>query len=198
MNEVNEAYDMLNNPEKYQRQEQRTSSGYQGASGNPGWNGGDYRGQSYQGGFGSFGDFDFEDIFGFSQRGYETIKPGVEPTDSEQIRRAVNYINMRQYRYANNTLNSVVSQNRNARWYFLSALANQGLGNTLMASQQIDKALQTDPQNVQYQKLKQQLHRAENNYNEAGREFRQYAEGMNRVCLGLCASQFCFMFCCHP
>ncbi len=76
MNEVNEAYDMLSNPEKYKNRQQQ--SGYQGGQRGP------YQGQqgSYQGqqggqqgqnqqngngygyGYGGFGGFDFDDFFG--------------------------------------------------------------------------------------------------------------------------------------
>jgi molecular chaperone DnaJ len=197
MNEINEAYDMLNNPEKYKREEQRTSSAYQGAYGNTGWNGNEYNRQGYQGDFGSFGDFDFEDIFGFSGRSSETVRPRPEPGDSSEIRQAVDYINMRQYKYADRILNSVISRLRNARWYYLSALANQGLGNTLLAAEQIDRAVKMEPGNAEYQNLRQQLYRTEHTYNEAGREFQKYAEGMNKFCMGFCATQFFCMFCCH-
>jgi molecular chaperone DnaJ len=197
MNEVNEAYDMLNNPEKYKQAEQRNSSAYQGASGNSGWNGSDYRRQEYYGGFGQFGDFDFEDIFGFSGRNYDSVKPKVAPEDSMEIRQAINFINMGQYQYANNTLNGIVSSARNGRWYYLSALANRGIGNTMLASQQIDKAIQIEPNNLEYQKVRQTLHRTEYTYNEASQEFNKYAEGMNKICRGFCAMQFICMFCCH-
>lgn len=201
MNEINEAYDMLNNPEKYRKEKQSNSSAYQGAYGNsygnPGWNGSDYHRQDYQGDFGNFGDFNFEDIFGFSGRNYEPVKPKVEPEDSPDIRQAVDLINMKQFQYANGILNSIVSRERNARWYYLSALVNQGLGNTLLAAEQIVKAIQMAPENMEYQKARQQLHRTEHTYNEAGQEFQKYAEGMNKLCMGFCATQFFFMFCCR-
>jgi molecular chaperone DnaJ len=203
MNEVNEAYDMLNNPEKYKQAQQQT---YRNPYGNPYGNsyGNSYGNQSqrqeYQGdygGYGGFGYFDFEDIFGFSGRNNEPIQPRSEPGDSKDIRQAIDLINMRQFQYANNTLNSIVGRERNARWYYLSALANQGLGNTVLAAQQIDKALQMEPGNAEFQKARQRLHRTEYAYNETGQEFQKYAEGMNRFCMGLCATQFFCMFCCR-
>jgi molecular chaperone DnaJ len=199
MNEINEAYDMLNNPEKYKKAEQTRSSyqgSYHGPYGNQGWNG-EYRGQSYQGGFGSFGDFDFDDFFGFYGRSEEQARPTARPEDSAEIRQAIDFINMKQFQYANNTLNNIVSRERNARWYYLSALANKGLGNSLLAAEQIDKALQMEPGNAEYQKVRQQLHRTQYTYNEAGQEFQKYAEGLNKLCLGFCATQFFCMFCCH-
>jgi molecular chaperone DnaJ len=207
MNEVNEAYDMLNNPEKYRREEQRNSSAYQGTYRNPygnaGWNGNENRGQGNTGGYGGyggygdFGDFSFEDIFGYYGRDYDSLNARTEPGDSKDIRQAVDFINMKQYQYANNTLNSIVSRERNARWYYLSALANRGLGNTLLASEQIDRAIQMEPGNEEYQKVRQYLHRTERTYQEQGQDFRKYAEGMNNLCMGFCATQFFCMFCCR-
>jgi molecular chaperone DnaJ len=204
MNEVNEAYDMLNNPEKYKKQEQRQSSyqnTYRNPYGNPyenaGWNGGGYQRQENQGGYGGFGDFDFEDLFGFSGRNYGPVRPKAEPGDSQAIIQAVNFINQGQFQNADRILSNVVSRERNARWYYLSALANQGLGNTLLASEQMDKAVQMEPGNTEYQRARQSLHRTEHTYNEAGQEFQKYAEGMSKLCMGFCTTQFVCMFCCH-
>jgi len=40
---------------------------------------------------------------------------------------------------------------RNARWYYLSSLANQGLGNRIDALQDARRAVQLDPSNTEYQ-----------------------------------------------
>ena len=40
---------------------------------------------------------------------------------------------------------------RNARWYYLSSLANQGLGNSIDALQDARRAVQLDPNNTEYQ-----------------------------------------------
>jgi molecular chaperone DnaJ len=204
MNEVNEAYDMLNNPEKYKKQQQqytyRNPYGDTYESNRQNGNGYGSSGQGGYGGYGSqwdFGDFNFDDIFGFSGRAYETVHPHVEPGDSNDIRQAIDFINMKQYQYANNILNSIISSERNARWYFLSALANQGLGNTMLAAEQIDRAVQMDSRNSDYQKVKQSLHSTSYTYNDMGQEFQKYAQGMNKLCLGYCATQFFCMFCCH-
>ena len=41
--------------------------------------------------------------------------------------------------------------NRTARWYYLSSLANQGLGNSIDALQDARRAVQLDPNNTEYQ-----------------------------------------------
>ena len=40
---------------------------------------------------------------------------------------------------------------RSARWYYLSSLANQGLGNSIDALQDARRAVQLDPNNTEYQ-----------------------------------------------
>ena len=155
------------------------------------------RDRGYWGGYGGFGGFGFDDMFGFGGGNYEAPRPSAEPGDSNDIRQAIDFLNIGQYIYANNTLNSIVSAERNARWYYLSALANQGVGNTILAAEQIDKAVNMEPQNSIYQRTRQSLHRTGSTYNEAGQEFQRYAENMNQLCMSFCMAQFFCMFCCR-
>lgn len=216
MNEVNEAYDMLNNPEKYQQRQQSAGGGSYGGNpyGNPygqsQWNQRTYQGGYYgqgnqggyygqngqeNGGYGSFGDFgDF--WWGFGGRAYaQPPRPTAQPQDAGDIRQAIDFINMKQYSYANQTLNGIVSSRRNARWYYLSSLANHGMGNKILALEQIQKAVQMEPGNSIYQQTLNSLRQMGSSYNEAGQEFQRYAEGINRMCLSFCALQFFCAFC---
>jgi molecular chaperone DnaJ len=191
---------MLNNPQKYQKAEQTCSSTYQGSPygnpyGNPYGRTGSNQ-ESYQN-QGTYEEFNFEDLFGFGRRTYETARPQRQAGDSQYICQAVDFINMGQYAYADRTLNSIVSGERNARWHYLSALANQGMGNTLLASERIDKAIQMEPGNMEYQKAKQNLHSTGQSYSAAGQDYQNYADSMNRFCMSMCAMHFFCMFCCH-
>ncbi len=220
MNEINEAYDMLNNPEKYQRRQNTYGSGYgsyggsqnqggyrqqgsygngsygngsygqNGSYGNGSYGNGGYGGQDPFGGFGSF-----EDFFGFWGMNSGPEKPRSMPGDSEEIRQAIDFINMGRYQYADSTLNAMPGAQRNARWYYLSALANYGLGNQMLAVSQIQKALQLDPNNALYQRTLQSLRYAESSYNQNGRDFQREAEGMDRFCRTFCLAQLFCMFC---
>ena len=220
MNEINEAYDMLNNPEKYKKQQGPggRSDSYGNPYGGPYGNGNPY-GNSYggngsygnpygqnrqngygqggygQGGYGDYGGFGFEDLFGFGRSSGEPPRPSAEPGDSDDIRQAIDFINMRQYGYAGQTLNSVVSDRRNARWFYLSALTNYGKGNQVLALEQIQKAIQMEPSNQLYQNALKSMRQTGSDYNEAGKEFQKYAESMNRMCISLCMMQFFCMFC---
>lgn len=220
MNDINEAYDMINNPEKYQRQ-QRASGGYSGGAGSYGgaygnggagsgsnyggqrYGGQDYGNQGYggrqqygNGPYGGYGPFDFEDIFGgFGRAYYRPAGPTVQPGDNMVIRQAVQDINAGRYVYALQGLNSVISSERNARWFYLSALANYGQGNTILAMEQIQRAVQMEPGNGVYQQTMQVMRQSGSSYNETGQEFQRYADGMGRFCTTFLMLQFCCLCC---
>lgn len=196
MNEVNEAYDMLSNPEKYRQREQQ-QSGYRGSgyAGNSSYGGyyGNGTGQSErQSGYGSF---DFEDIFGFGQRYQTPQKPTPMPGDSNDIRRVIDFICMGRYDFACQILNTIISTERDARWHYLNALANYGKGNQIRAVEEIERALQMDPQNQTYRQAYQCMRQTGTAYYAAGEDFQQYAEQMHKTCMGLCLAQFFCLFC---
>lgn len=202
MAEINEAYDMLTNPEKYKKQEQQAGGynrnpygnpyGQSSSQGNPYGNSqGNPYGNPY--GQGGFGYYDFEDLFGFG-RSTEAPRPTAQPGDSSDIRQAIDFINMRQYQYANQTLNSIISSERNARWYYLSALANQGLGNRMFAEEQIKKAIQMEPNNEIYQKTLRSMSYAGSTYTEAGQGYQRQSD-MSSMCTKFCLAYFFCTFC---
>ncbi len=181
MNEINEAYDMINNPEKYSQQQ---SQG---------------RGQSQGGYYSDFGSYDFDDFFGFG-RYHRTVnipKPSVEPGDTGSIRQAIDFINMGQYRYAAQTLNSTVSAQRIDRWYYLSAIVNYMMGQSTLAVEQIQKAMQMAPGKGVYSQTYAAMKQAGTAYQEAGREYRDAAGGMEKMCTRLCWLHCFCMFCCR-
>lgn len=202
MAEINEAYDILMNPEKYakrQQQESQQNSGY--GQGNGGYSQGQNHSGRYQGAGGwssDFGGFDFGDIFGFGFGGNEQIpNPQAQPGDSTEIRKAIEAINRRQYQSAINILNTIVSVERNGRWYYLSALANNGAGNTVLALEQIQKATQMEPNNTDYQKLLQRFRQTSENYQQAGRGFSMNPHSMQKYCMGMCLANLFCRFCCR-
>lgn len=199
MNEVNEAYDMLMNPEKYAQrraqqerqqqqrqsaQQQNTYGGYQGPGG---W-------------YSDFGGFDFGDIFGFgSFYSSQPIRPQYAPEDSDAIRQVVDAINQGRYPLAIDMLSAIPSTQRNARWYFLNALANHGAGNTVQALEQIQQACRLEPENTSYRQLYQQLSRTAQTYQQNGQRYQSSAMQMQRLCTGICATYICCTygrFCC--
>lgn len=214
MNEVNEAYDMLCNPEKYSNRQQGgagygnagnyggygyygnsaygNTGGY-GSSGSNGNNGSGsgYNYRNYGTGYDSYQGFGFDDIFGFS--GAQSIpKPTRQFGDSEDIGRVVTCINNGQYNTAIQILNKIVSGERNARWHYLNALANQGIGNQIRAMEEIQKAVQMDPNNPLYSQIYNSLRRSGNTYSQTGQTYRRGMDSTGKYCMNLCLlNMFC-------
>ncbi len=204
MNELNEAYDMLMNPEKYQKRQQQQNPYGQQSYGGYGQQGSPYGQQSYggysggQGGYSrggwqsDFGGFGFEDLFGFG--GYQTTQvppPTEQPGDSDVVRRAIRDIQQRAYHSAVLQLQNVVSAQRNARWYYLSGVANHGAGNTIQAAEHMTRACQMDPSNGVYRTLLRQ-------YRQSGQTYQHNAGGHSttffdptRLCYLCCLMQMC-------
>lgn len=205
MGEVNEAYDMLMNPEKYAQRKQQQQGYQQGGyyyGGNQSYgqqrsSGYGQQGYGSQGGaesWGGFYGFDFDDFFGGAHRA-TPLQP--EPNDSTDIRYAIDAINQRQYSQAINTLNRIVSTNRNARWYYISALANEGAGNTMMALEHMQRAAQMEPNNAVYVRKLQQMRQSGQTYQQRGQSYGMDAMDMQKFCCQLCAMNFfCRLFCC--
>ena len=217
MNALNEAYDMLMNPDKYkQRQQQQNpygnpygqsygSQSYGGSSqgsyqqGNPYGQRQSYGGYSSgQGGYqrggwqSDFGGFGFEDLFGFGGYTNTQVPPPTEqPGDPDLVRQAIRDIQQRAYNSAILHLQNVVSGQRNARWYYLSGVANHGAGNTIQAVEHMTRACQMDSTNGVYQALLRQ-------YRAAGQTYQQNAGGHSttffdpsRLCYLCCMMQLC-------
>lgn len=209
MNEINEAYDRIVNPEKYAASDARAAAnsaaaGGQGQAnpfaGNP-YTRGSYTGagQQGQGGYQTNGPYgwttiDFDDLFGFGGFGGTSvpIHPEASATDGATVRSAIDAINTQRYDQAVSLLSSVVSAERDARWYYLSALANKGAGNTLRALEHIKKALKLDPNNADYRRAYQQFQMAGQAYQEEGtkRGFSMSVMDPSLICCGLCLAQY--------
>lgn len=78
----------------------------------------------------------------------------------DYLNSAAQFIRTGQYQQAVNLLNNI--QNRNARWYYLSALANMSLGNVAIAQDHIRSAYAKEPNNTTYQRAYQQIINGEN------------------------------------
>lgn len=217
MNRINEAYDRIMNPEKYAARDRRAgaaggsgagSSGYGYAGGAGGYGQGSQgsgQGQGYQQGgqgygtegpygwTGGFG-FDFDDLFGFGGPGGGArgpIHPEASAADGPAIRSVIDAINAGRFQQAIDQLNAVTSDGRNARWYYLSALANDGAGNSLMALEQIRRAVRLDPNNPDYQRAQRQFQQAGQTYQQEG-QAQGFSMGIDPMTL------CCGIWCCGP
>ncbi|MBQ8655228.1 MAG: DnaJ domain-containing protein [Clostridia bacterium] len=202
MNEINQAYDMLLNPDKYaqQRARQQAQQQYQNPYGQQQYGGqGGYSRQGYQGQGGwysDFGGFGFEDIFGFGGSYAGSVQPPQEmPGDSPVIRQIVREINQGQYQMAVTHLQNIVSVSRDARWYYLSGVANHGAGNQILATEHMQRAVQMDPNNQLYHALLRQYRQAGQTYESNARGFNMHAMDPSRLCWTLCMLQLFCPYC---
>ena len=88
--------------------------------------------------------------FGFGFNGYsQQSGASYSGSDSPEMQAARNFVVNGRYAEARRVLDGMTA--RNARWYYLSSLANQGLGNSIDALQDARRAVQLDPNNTEYQ-----------------------------------------------
>lgn len=206
MNEINEAYDRITNPEKYTRS--RSGTGYSSGSYPQGGTRGS-TGTGYAGGYGGgaqgqgddFYGWPFDDIFGGG--GWATsytstsVHPEAGTADSAEIRQVVNCINTGQYAQAIAILSAIPSTGRNARWYYLSALANNGANNTLTALEHIQKAVMMEPNNTTYRQTQMVFQQAGERYQQEsqGQGFSMGFASPTTLCCACCAMQYMMRFC---
>ena len=167
MQEVNAAYEQIKNPEKAQN-----TSGHNG-----------------YGGYGSYGGFGGYGPFGGHQRAYSS-----ESTEDNYQKAAYQYIRYRRYQEALNALEN--STERNARWYFLSALANDALGNQVTALEHIKRAVSMEPDNQEYLFALNQIEQGGTAYHQHAGSYRSYTMRGN-PCASLCLCWFFQFFCCR-
>ena len=181
MNEINEAYDQIKNPDKYR---QTQSAGY---------GGGDPYGNPYGNPFGGgYGD-PFSAWYEAQRRQEEAYRRTTPP----EMQAAENYLRYGRYQEAINALSGVASADRTARWYYLSALANSGVGNRMTALDHARRAVQMEPDNGQYRQALEQLEQTGRVYQQHQRTFTSVSPGVGKLCLALCLCSN-FSYCCNP
>lgn len=127
--EIQQAYQMIMN-------EREKKENYSGSYGNSG-------GYEEFGGFGSYG-------------GFNSRQAGAREDDyTMHLQAAQNYINSRHFAEAVNVLDSMGE--RTGVWYYLSAIANMGVGNNIQAMEYAKKAVELEPNNLEYRMLLGQM-----------------------------------------
>ena len=116
--------------------------------------------------------------------------------DEEAIRRqaAANYIQNRHFQEAMNVLSSL--KQRNGEWYYLSAMANMGLGNNVNALEDIRTAVNLEPDNVQYRMLLQRMEGGGTWYQEQQNPFGGMPVDGSDYCMKLCIANMLCGLCC--
>ena len=144
----------------------------------------EYGSSSYGGGYngGGFGGFG-----GQSSAGYQ---------DEEAIRRqaASNYIQSGHYQEAMNVLSSL--KQRNGQWYYLSSIANMGLGNNMNALSDIREAVRLEPDNMQYRMMLQRMESGGTWYQEQQNPFGGMPSDGDNFCMKLRLANMACSICC--
>ena len=143
-----------------------------------------YKQQSGGYGYQNYQSYGYDPFGGY---GYQ------QQTADQYQQSAYRYIQYGRFREALNVLQN--APEKNARWYYLSALANNGLGNQVTALEHIRRAVSMEPNNPTYL---QTLELIEN----GGAAYRQHAQGFRgfQIRGGLwqiCLCWFLQLFCCR-
>ena len=107
-----------------------------------------YGGQTGYGGYQSYGGFGgYQSYTGYGAQ--QQVRP--------EYQAAMNFITSRHYSEALNALSGVPETERDGTWYFLSAVANDALGNRVTALEHARTAVRMEPGNMQFRRLAQEL-----------------------------------------
>ena len=95
-----------------------------------------------------------------------------ENTGDQYQQAAMQYIRFRRYQEALNALQN--APQRNARWYYLSALANDGLGNQVTALEHMKRAVSMEPDNQEYLFVLDQIEHGGSAYRQQAGSYRGF------------------------
>lgn len=152
------------------------------------WQGSSYGGGSSRGygGYGSYGG------------GYGDSRQSSSWSEEDvRLQAAENYIRSRHFAEALNVLSGI--NQRNARWYYLSAMANAGQGNNIVAKDHAQRAFAMEPDNFQYRQLVQQMENGGQWYQSMGETYGSPFGDGSDWCMKLCLlNAFCGCCCGRP
>ena len=127
------------------------------------------------------------------QQNYGNYQQGSYSNDYQSV---ISYLNMGQYQAAYNILVNI--QERGADWYYLFAIANYGMGNSIAAMEAAEKACEMDPSNPQYRQLYAQLQQGRARYQNMQQPFGSF--NSNCCCqlllLNMSCGGGCYPLCC--
>lgn len=186
--EIQQAYQQIMNERQGGGRRQSTgSSGSAGSYGGYGSSGG-YGGCGGFGGFGGFGGYG-----GYGDAGRSSSRANGDV----RMQAAENYIRSRHYAEALHVLSEI--ETHDAYWYYLSAMANAGQGNNVLAKEQAQKAVSMEPNNVTYRQFLEQMESGGSWYRSMGDMYGSPVSGQGDWCMRLCLlNAFCGCCCGRP
>lgn len=164
--QVQAAYDQI------MKEKEQGYSGY-GSTNGYGYGGYEnYGGSGYGNGYGN--------SYGSGQTGEET----------NYLNAAMNYIRAGRYNEALNVLSGI--SRKSAQWYYISAIANNRLGNNVVALDHARRAASMEPGRMEYRALMQQLQGGNSWYDQMSTPYGGMQAMGNDFCCKLClANMFC-------
>ena len=118
-------------------------------------------------------------------------------TESPEMQAAANYIANRHYAEALHVLSGIPFGERRARWYFFSAVANQGAGNNIIAKEHAQRAVEMEPSNMEYRQFLQHLEFGGTWYTHMGSAYDRPYSSAGSWCLSMiCLNMLCNGCCC--
>lgn len=178
--------------------------GYGGYGSSSGGYGGSSNESGEEGPFGGFGWGPFGPFWTFGggydgqNRQQQTRQENYSQETARNLQAAANYINARHYNEALNVLNGM--NDRPARWYYFSAVANSGLGNNVNALNMAKQAVEMEPDNMEYESLLQRLQGGGQWYQQQGSQYGRSMNNMSNLCCTICAINMCCgygRYCCY-
>lgn len=132
--------------------------------------------------------YGYDPFGGYGQRTYTNSQTG-----DQYQQAAYQYIRFGRYQEALNALNNTTE--RNAQWYYLSALANDGLGNQVTALEHIRRAVSMEPDNQEYLYTLKQMENGGADYRRQAGSYRGF-EIHSNPCSNLLFCWLANIFCC--
>ncbi|MCI7106395.1 MAG: DnaJ domain-containing protein [Lachnospiraceae bacterium] len=177
--QVQQAYDQI-----MKEKQQGTSGAYSGSS------------TDYETGAGSYQQGPFGGFSGTYYYGNNTYR-SQSRSESPKLQAAVTYLRNQRFAEALNVLNSIPFSERTGQWYYYSAVANDGLGNTATAIEHIHRALDLEPSNMEYRQFQQHMEYGGMWYSNMGQDYERPYSNYSNFCMSLlCAQALCA--CCRP
>lgn len=152
-----------------------------------------YSGYGSTNGYGGYG-------YGGSYGGYGNAGYGSGETTGStdeytmHLNAAMNYIRAGRYNEALNVLSGM--EQKNAQWYYLSAIANNGLGNNVVALEHAKQAAAMEPGRMEYQALVSQLQGGGGWYDQMSTPYGGMQVMGNDFCCKLCLANMMCNLCC--
>ncbi|MCM1283914.1 MAG: DnaJ domain-containing protein [Muribaculaceae bacterium] len=177
--QVQQAYDQI-----MKEKQQGMAGGYSGYA-----QGERENGRAQQGPFGGFS--------GTYYYGNNTYRSASQE-QSPKMQAALNYMRSQSYAEALHVLNDIPLSERKGRWYYYSAMANQGLGNKATALEHIQMAVALEPSNMEFRQFKQHLEYGGTWYSNMGSAYERPYSSYGNFCVSLLCMQALCTCCCRP